>query len=191
VVDRARLRAGEVMAVHGCGGIGLSAVMIGAAVGAEVVAVDIVEEKLTLARELGATHTINAAKTPDVGAAVRELSGGGAHVSIEGLGITQTFHNSVRCLRKLGRHVQIGQPLDEHAAPVIPLLETVYSRQIEVMGSRGLPAIRFPAVFAMIAAGRLDPSRLIRRRIALEEAGSVFDLMDDYADVGVTLIDRL
>jgi alcohol dehydrogenase len=70
-------------------------------------------------------------------------------------------------------------------------LETVYSRQIEVMGSRGLPAIRFPAVFAMIAAGRLDPARLIRRRIALEEAGSVFDLMDDYADVGVTLIDRL
>jgi alcohol dehydrogenase len=191
VVDRARLRAGEVMAVHGCGGIGLSAVMIGAAVGAAVVAVDIVEEKLALARELGATHTINAAETADVGAAVRELSGGGAHVSIEALGITQTFHNSLRGLRKLGRHVQIGQPLDEHAAPVIPLLETVYSRQIEVMGSRGLPAIRFPAVFAMIAAGRLDPARLIRRRIALEEAGSVFDLMDDYADVGVTLIDRL
>lgn len=190
VVDRARLMPGEILAVHGCGGIGLSAVMIAKAMGASVVAVDIVDEKLVLARLLGATHTVNASTTPDVGAAIRELTAGGAHVSIEALGVTQTFHNSLRGLRKLGRHVQIGQPLGEHAEPVMPLLETVYSRQIAVMGSRGLPAIRFPALFDMIAAGRLDPVRLIGKRISLEEASSVFTLMDDYADVGVTLIDR-
>ena len=190
IVDRAQLKTGESIAVHGCGGIGLSAVMIAAAMGASVIAVDIVPEKLDLARQLGATHLINASTTADVGEAIRDLTGGGVHVSIEALGITQTFHNSLRGLRKLGRHVQIGQPLGSHALPAIPLLETIYSRQLSLMGSRGLPAIRFPALFEMIAAGRLDPSRLIGKRIALEEAGAVFELMDDYADVGVTLIDR-
>jgi alcohol dehydrogenase len=190
VVDRGRLGAGECLAVHGCGGVGLSAVMIGAAMGSTVVAVDIVDEKLRLARELGATHTINAARTSNVGEAIRDLTGGGAHVSIEALGITATFHNSIRGLRKLGRHVQIGQPLDEHSEPVIPLLETVYSRQISIMGSRGLPSIRFTALFEMISAGRLDPARMIGERISLEQAGDVFKLMDDYADIGVTLIDR-
>jgi alcohol dehydrogenase len=190
VIDRGQLRAGESLAVHGCGGVGLSAVMIGAATGASVIAVDIIDEKLELAKELGASHTINAAQTDNVGEAIRDLTSGGAHVSIEALGISQTFHNSLRGLRKLGRHVQIGQPLEEHAEPLIPLLEIVYSRQISVMGSRGLPAIRFPALFEMIAAGHLDPARLIGKRIALEEASAVFELMDDYADIGVTLIDR-
>ncbi|MGE0553959.1 MAG: zinc-dependent alcohol dehydrogenase family protein [Gemmatimonadales bacterium] len=190
VVDRARLRPGEIIAVHGCGGVGLSAVMIAQAIGATVIAVDIVPEKLELARTLGATHTIDASAMEDVGRAIRELTGGGAQVSIDALGITATFHNSIRGLAKLGRHVQVGQPLDEHATPSIPLLETVYSRQISVIGSRGLPAIRFPAVFEMIRSGRLDPARLIRQRIALEEATGVFELMDSYADVGVTVIDR-
>jgi alcohol dehydrogenase len=190
VVDRGGLRGGEVLAVHGCGGVGLSAVMIGAAMGATVVAVDIVDEKLELARALGATHTVNAAATDQVGLAIRDLTDGGAHVSIEALGITDTLLNSLRGLRKLGRHVQIGQPLESHATPEVPLLETVYSRQISLMGSRGLPAHRFSALFEMIGAGRLDPARLIRNRIALEQASEVFTLMDDYADVGVTLIDR-
>ena len=73
---------------------------------------------------------------------------------------------------------------------MIPLLETVYSRQISIMGSRGLPSIRFAALFEMISAGRLDPARMIGERISLEQAGDVFKLMDDYADIGVTLIDR-
>ena len=164
--------------------------MIGAAVGATVVAVDIVEEKLNLARQIGATHVLNAATTNDVGEAIREITGGGADASIEALGITQTLHNSLRCLRKLGRHVQIGQPLDEHANPPIPLLETVYYRQLVIMGSRGLPALRFPALFEMIASGRLDMTRLITTRIPLEQAGDALARMDNHEDVGITLIDR-
>jgi alcohol dehydrogenase len=118
------------------------------------------------------------------------LTSGGVHVSVEALGITDTLINSLRGLRKLGRHVQLGQPLEQHATPAIPLLETIYARQLSLMGSRGLPATRFPALFEMIAAGRLDPARLIGKRISLEEASGVFGLMDDYADVGVTMIDR-
>ena len=190
VVDKAAVKPGEALAIHGCGGVGLSAIMIGAAMGATVIAVDIIDEKLELAKQVGATHAINAAKTNDVGEAIRDLTGGGADASIEALGITETFHNSLRCLRKLGRHVQIGQPLDQHANPDIPLLETVYYRQLVIMGSRGLPALRFPALFEMISAGRLNIERLIKTRIALEDAGAALAKMDNHEDVGITLINR-
>lgn len=191
LVDRAKLQPGEWLAVHGCGGVGLSAVMIGAALGASIVALDVNDEALALARTFGATRTLNVSGRRDtVGQAVRELTGGGAHVSIDALGITDTFHNSIRGLRKLGRHVQIGMPLGRHAEPTIPLLELVYSRQITIMGTRGIAASRFPALFAMIESGRLDPSRLVTRRIALAEAGNALAAMDRYTGAGITVIDR-
>lgn len=190
VVDRARLQPGEWLAVHGCGGVGLSAVMIGAALGPSVLAIDVNDQALEMARSLGATRTLNVASVPNVGEAVRELTGGGVDVSIDALGITETFHNSIAGLRKLGRHVQIGMPLGRHATPTVPLLELVYSRQISIMGTRGIPASRFPALFAMIAAGHLDPARLVSTRIPLEEAGSALAAMDTYAGAGITVIDR-
>jgi alcohol dehydrogenase len=190
VVDRGRLQPGEWLAIHGAGGVGLSALLIGIAVGASVLAIDVNEDALKLAAALGATTTLNVAGIADVGAAVREATGGGAHVSLDALGITATFHNSIRGLRKLGRHVQIGMPLGRHAEPTIPLLELVYSRQISVMGTRGIPASRFPALFAMIAAGRLDPARLVTRTIPLEEAGPALEAMNGYTGAGITVIDR-
>ena len=191
LVDRAQLKPGEWLAIHGCGGVGLSAVMVAAAIGAQVLAVDVNDEALALARHLGATATLNPKSFGDTAEAVREMTGGGAHVSIDALGITATFHNSIRGLRKLGRHVQIGMPLEEHATPSVPLLETVYARQISIMGTRGIAASRFPALLGMIAAGRLQPSRMITRRIALSEAGAALAAMNGYAGVGVTVIDRL
>lgn len=190
LVERADLRPGEWLAIHGCGGVGLSALAIGSAIGASVLAVDVNEDALEMARSLGATKVLDAKGVPDVGAAVRDLTGGGAHVSIDALGITETFHNSVRGLRKLGRHVQIGMPLGRHAEPTVPLLELVYSRQISIMGTRGIAASRFPALFGMIASGRLDPARLVTRRIALEEAGAALAAMDRYVGAGITVIDR-
>ncbi len=190
VVDRAKLQPGEWLAIHGAGGVGLSALLIGKAIGASVLAIDVNEEALTLARALGATKTLNVSGIADVGAAVREATNGGAHVSLDALGITATFHNSIRGLRKLGRHVQIGMPLGSHAEPSIPLLELVYSRQISVMGTRGIPASRFPALFAMIAAGHFDPARLVTQRISLEEAGTALAAMNGYTGAGITVIDR-
>ncbi len=190
LVDRAKLSPGEWLAVHGCGGVGLSAIMIGSAIGAQIVAIDVNDAALEMARALGATATLNPKALADTAQAVRDLTGGGAHVSIDGLGITATFHNSVKGLRKLGRHVQIGMPLEEHAAPTVPLLEAVYSRQISIMGTRGIAASRFPALLGMIAAGRLDPARMITRRIPLSEAGAALAAMDGYTGVGVTVIDR-
>lgn len=190
LVDRAALQPGEWLAVHGCGGVGLSAVMIAAAIGAPVLAIDVNEEALAMARALGATKTLNATGIQDVGAAVRDLTDGGARVSIDALGITDTFHNSIRGLRKLGRHVQIGMPLGRHAEPTIPLLELVYSRQITLMGTRGIPSSRFPALLAMIESGRLDPKRLITKTIPLEEAGAALAAMNGYTGAGITVIDR-
>lgn len=190
VVDRARLAPGEWMAVHGCGGVGLSAVMIGAAVGAQVVAVDINLGALAMASEMGATRVLDASGLNDVGGAVREITGGGAQVSVEALGATATFENALRSLAPLGRHVQIGMPSGPHATPVLPLYEMIYSRQLQILGTRGLAASRFPVLFGMIAAGRFDPSRLVTRSIALEEAPAAIAEMDGYARVGVTVIDR-
>jgi len=190
LVERADLRPGEWLAVHGCGGVGLSAVMIGAALGAAVLAVDVNQAALELAGRLGATKTLNAAQVADVGTAVRDLTGGGAQVSLDALGITATFHNSLAGLRKLGRHVQIGMPVGSHAEPTIPLLDLIYSRQITLMGTRGIAASRFPALFEMIAAGRLDPLRLVTKTIPLAEAGATLAAMENYAGVGVTVIDR-
>lgn len=191
IADRARLKPGEWLAVHGCGGVGLSAIMIGAAMGAQILAVDVNAEALAMGRQLGANATLDPRSVPDAALAVRELTGGGAHVSIDALGITATFHNSIRGLRKLGRHVQIGMPLEEHATPPVPLLETVYSRQISIIGTRGIAASRFLALLSMIEAGRIDPARMITRRIALSELAAAVEAMNGYTGVGVTVIDRL
>ncbi|MBK1667809.1 alcohol dehydrogenase [Rhodovibrio sodomensis] len=190
LADRARLAPGEWLAVHGCGGVGLSAVALGAAMGARVLAVDVDPAALDRATVLGATQTLDAAHTADVGAAVRELTSGGAQVSLDALGITQTFRNSLYGLAKLGRHVQIGMPLDRHAEPPVPLLELVYARQIAILGTRGMAAGRFDALFGMIAGGRFDPARLVARTIPLSGVGEALKAMDDHTSPGVTVVDR-
>ncbi len=190
VVDRGRLQPGEWLAVHGCGGVGLSAVMIGAALGAQVLAIDINAEALDMAREFGATAILDAS-AGEVGEAVRDITGGGAHVSLDALGVTATFENSLRCLRKMGRHVQIGMPVGAHATPTLPLLDLVYARQLTLHGTRGLGANRFPALFAMVAAGRIDPARLVTNTIPLSGAEAALRAMDRFQGHGVTVIDRL
>ena len=191
VVDRAAVRPGEWLAVHGCGGVGLSAVMIGAALGARVLAVDVTPGALHLARAMGATATLDAAATDDVGGAIRDMTDGGAHAAIDALGITATFNNALAGLRKMGRHVQVGMPLGPHATVDLELLRHVYARQITISGSRGMAANRFGALFGMIAAGRLNVSDLVTRRIPLSGAEAALRAMDGYSGAGVTVIDRL
>jgi len=190
LVDRAAIRPGEWLAVHGCGGVGLSAILLAGALGARTIAVDVNPDALAHATRLGAELTLDGRETDDVGGAIRDLTGGGAQVSIDALGITETFHNSLGGLAKLGRHVQIGLPLDKHATPPLPLLDLVYMRQLTLMGTRGMAASRFPAMFELIKSNGLEPSVLVARTIALEDASSVFADMDSYAGTGITVIDR-
>lgn len=190
IVDRARLAPGEWVAIHGCGGVGLSAVMIAAALGARVLAVDVNDSALAMARQLGATAVLDAGGE-DVGAAVRDLTGGGAQVSVDALGITETFDNSLRSLAKLGRHVQIGMPVGAHATVRLPLLELVYSRQLSLHGSRGMGAPGFAGLLAMVEGGRLDPGRLVTGTIPLSGVDAALRAMDGYGGHGVTVIDRM
>jgi alcohol dehydrogenase len=159
---------GEWVVVHGCGGVGLSAVMIAAARGARVIAVDIAPASLDLAAALGAEVTIDSSGL-DVPARVVELTGGGADVSIDALGSTPTLHDSLRCLRKRGRHVQVGLLAGADDAPSVPM-GLVIGSELEILGSHGLSALDYPAMMDEIAAGILRPDLLIRDVIGLDEA---------------------
>ena len=141
--------------MHGCGGVGLSAVQIAAAAGARVVAVDVAPGALDLARELGAEHVVDGG-ADDVPAAVAELTGGGAHVSLDALGAAATCESSVRSLRPRGRHVQVGLLPPAQGRPAVPM-ERVIARELQVLGSHGMAAHAYPELLGLIAAGRLDP----------------------------------
>jgi alcohol dehydrogenase len=189
VAAQGRATAGEWVAVHGCGGVGLAAVAIAGALGARTVAVDVKGEALAIARALGATHTIDASQVPDVAAAVQDLTGGGAHVSLDALGSHATCAQSVACLRKQGRHVQVGLLLGDQRNPPVPM-HLVIARELELRGSHGLAAHGYERLFDLIRLGRLDPGRLVGRTVSLEAAGAELAAMGRFAQVGVTVIDR-
>jgi alcohol dehydrogenase len=169
VVQIGRVSPGEWVAVHGCGGVGLSAVQIAAAAGARVVAVDVAPGALELARALGAEHTVDGGA--DVPAAVTELTGGGAHVSLDALGAAVTCTNSVRSLRPRGRHVQVGLLPPAQGRPEVPM-ERVIALELQLLGSHGMAAHAYPEMLGLIAAGRLDPRPLVTRELALDDAGA-------------------
>ena len=188
VVDQGRIKGGEWLAVHGCGGVGLSAVMIGAALGAQVVAVDIDVGKLELARSLGAVATVDASKE-NPWRAVQELTQGGAHVSVDALGSQKTCRNSVKSLRKRGRHIQIGLLLAAEANPKLPMHEVI-AKELTLLGSHGMPAHRYPEMLGMIVSGKLEPARLVGKTVSLDEAGAELEAMGHFAQQGVTVIDK-
>ncbi|XQU08659.1 zinc-dependent alcohol dehydrogenase family protein [Halomonas sp. LY9] len=187
VVDQGRVSAGQWVAVHGCGGVGLSAIMIASAAGANVVAVDISEQALALARQLGAVATVNANQVGDVVEAVVEITQGGAHVSLDALGHPTTCFNSISNLRKRGKHVQVGLMLADHSTPAIPMSKVI-ANELEILGSHGMQAHRYGAMLAMIKSGKLAPEKLIGRRITLEESVQALINMDKFEGVGVTVV---
>ncbi|WP_020578576.1 zinc-dependent alcohol dehydrogenase family protein [Actinopolymorpha alba] len=165
VLRQGRVAAGEWVAVHGCGGAGLSAVMIAAAAGARVVAVDIAPAALELAREFGAVATVDASVDGDPAAVVRDLTGGGAHVSLDCLGLPDTCAASVSSLRRRGRHVQVGlMPLGPAPVP----MDRVIAFELELLGSHGLQAYEYPTMLGMVESGLLRPDLLVRQRIGLD-----------------------
>jgi D-arabinose 1-dehydrogenase-like Zn-dependent alcohol dehydrogenase len=165
VVQVAGVRPGEWVAVHGCGGVGLSAVQVAVAAGARVVAVDVSPAALQLAATLGAEHTL------DAPAAIPDLTGGGAHVSLDALGAAVTCEDSIRCLRPRGRHVQVGLLPPAQGRPAVPM-DLVVARELQVLGSHGMAAHTYPELLGLITAGRLRPQALVTRELALDEAGA-------------------
>ncbi|MBT0772287.1 alcohol dehydrogenase catalytic domain-containing protein [Kineosporia sp. J2-2] len=223
VTQVGRVRAGEWVAVHGCGGVGLSAVAIAVAAGARVVAVDVSPRALELAVKLGAESVVQArgaerpavvpaddfdalamavgvavrgavpgradtGPAPDVPALIRDLTAGGAHLSLDALGSHETCANSIQSLRPRGRHVQVGLLPPALGLPPVPM-HTVIGRELEVLGSHGLAAHAYPQLMALVASGRLDPSSMITTHLTLDEAGPALAAMDTQPPSGVAVID--
>ncbi|MBO4271651.1 zinc-dependent alcohol dehydrogenase family protein [Microbispora triticiradicis] len=185
VVEQGGVRADQWLAVHGCGGVGLSAVMIGAAVGARVVAVDVSPAALDLARRFGAAECVllRGGSTPEESAAlVREVTGGGAEVSVDALGDSATCAASIAGLRRRGRHVQVGLLPGETALP----MGRVIAHELEIVGSHGMAAHAYPPMLELIAEGVLRPDLLVTRTIGLEDAPEV--LTRPGTSAGVTVI---
>ena len=122
-------------------------------------------------------------------AAVKDATGGGAHVSIDALGSQETCFNSISNLRKRGRHIQVGLMLAEQRRPQIPM-DKVVANELEILGSHGIQAHRYGAILEMICAGKLDPSKLISRRVTLEEGMQELVTMDQFNGIGIAVIDR-
>jgi alcohol dehydrogenase len=189
VVAQGRVGPGQWVAVHGCGGVGLSAIMIAHALEARVIGVDIDESVLELAKRLGATVTLDARTTADVPGRIREITGGGADVSLDALGSAATCANSIACLRKRGRHVQVGLLAGDDYMPRLPMHQVI-GRELELCGSHGMQAGKYGDMLAMIVSGRLNPSALIGKTITLAEAPRELESMDRFGAVGITVIDR-
>lgn len=189
VVDQGSIRAGQYLLVLGCGGVGLSAIMIGAAAGATVIAVDIDDRKLDFARSLGAAFTLNAKTTADISEAVMTLSHGGCHVSIDALGSTETCVQGIRSLRKRGRHIQVGLMAGSDSLPPLPM-GRVISHELEILGSHGMQAHRYPEMMRMIERGVLKPELLLTGQVNLEEGAEILQNLNTQPPIGVTVIDQ-
>ncbi len=189
VIDQGKVSADEWVAVHGCGGVGLSAINIAAGVGAKVIAIDIDDEKLKLAKEMGANIGINAKSVNNVPAKIISETERGANVSIDALGSQETCFNSVACLRKRGKHIQVGLTTGDHQYPKIPM-DKVVAHELEIIGSHGMQSFRYNAVFEMIKRGKVQPELMLGKTISLEEAPEQLSNMNKFENMGVTVINK-
>lgn len=187
IVDQGKVQGGQFVVIHGCGGVGLSAIMIASALGAQVIAVDINEGALVLARKMGAIHTINASPGTEVIQQIIQLTKGGAHVSMDALGSQDTCFNSIASLRKRGKHIQVGLMTDDHRHPKIPM-DKVIADELEILGSHGMQAFRYHEMLEMIKNGKLQPQQLIQKTIALEDAANILPDMNKFEHKGVLVI---
>ncbi|MGB3736778.1 MAG: zinc-dependent alcohol dehydrogenase family protein [Ilumatobacter sp.] len=190
VVERARVRPGEWLVVHGCGGVGLSALMVGRALGARTVAVDVHHAALDAARLAGAEVVIDAAGSPpgEVASMIADATAGGAHASIDAVGGAATSLASILGLRRRGRHVQVGLMTGDAASAPLPF-GRVIAWELDVFGSHGMSAQSYPAMLSMIADGELPVDRLVRRTVTLDAAVDHL-VAPDSTGAGITVIDR-
>lgn len=181
------VQAGDWLAVHGCGGIGLSAINIGAALGANVVAVDLNEDALALAEQVGATATVRASEQ-DVPKTVQDITDGGADISVDALGIAETCRNSIDCLAEQGQHVQIGMTTDEEAGEIGLPVDKMVNTELEFVGVKGMPPSRYAELFRMIAGDKLSPADLVTNEVGLADVSDQLVSMDDYETLGMEVV---
>jgi D-arabinose 1-dehydrogenase-like Zn-dependent alcohol dehydrogenase len=188
-MDRAKVQGGEWVVVTGCGGVGLSAIQISAALGANVIAVDIDDKKLEFARQCGAVASVNS-KLENAPEAVREITKGGAHVSIDALGITATAQSSILSLRKRGRHLQLGMTTEKEQGFISFPSDLIVATELDILGSYGSPAYRYGDMLDMVDKGIFQPKKLITSTISVHEVNSVLEAMTNFETTGVTILNK-
>ena len=189
LVDQAKVKPGEWVAIHGSGGLGLSIAHIAKAIGAKVIAVDINDDALKLAKEFGADITINGSKT-DAVQEIIELTNGGAHVAVDALGIAVTCQNAISSLRKRGRHLQLGLTSKDEKGKVELPIDLIVVKELEVIGSANMPVSRFPDMMRMVESGMLQPEKMITKTVGLEEAADILYDMAEFKTPGLTVLNR-
>jgi D-arabinose 1-dehydrogenase-like Zn-dependent alcohol dehydrogenase len=189
IMDQGQVKADESVVVYGCGGVGLSAVQIASALGARVIAVDLDDRKLELAKKVGAADVVNGKKTDPVKAVI-DLTHGGANVSVDALGIAATCRNAVASLGKRGRHVQIGLTTQGEKGEVALPVDQIVFKEIQFTGSLAMQSYRYPAMLDLVQRGRLAPRNLITETIPLEKAFGVIEKMSNFENVGISVINQ-
>lgn len=184
---RADVKPGEWVTVIGVGGVGLSAVQVAAAAGANVIAVDRTPAALELARSLGAAETV-LANGAEVAPAVHEITGGGSHVAVDAVGTAGTCADAIHSLRRQGRHVQVGLLPNVDGHPQVPM-DRVIAWELDVLGSHGMASADYPEMLDQVAAGKLRPQALVERVVGLAEGARLLPEFGAASPVGVTLID--
>lgn len=186
-VVRGNVKPGEWVTIHGAGGVGLSAIQVANAAGAKVIAVDINDEKLELAKQEGALETVNTMKE-NVVEAIQDITHGGTHIGIDALGIKDTVTNSIMSIRKGGRHIQVGLTTTEEGGFVPLPVDMITASEIEFVGSLGNPHPDYPELLGLVSAGKLNPKRLVEGEVGLKDVSSVFDNMTNYKTKGFNII---
>src|SRR4051812_37016875 len=183
-----RAAPGEWVAVHGCGGVGLSAAAVAVAAGARVVAVDVRRTALDLATSAGAEAAVLTEPGEDplvVAARVRDAAGAAVALSLDALGSPATCAASIACLAPRGRHVQVGLLPEALGWPAVPM-HLVISGELEVLGSHGMAAWRYPELLGLVAAGRPRPADLVTRTNRLHQAREAPPPVGGHPPAGLT-----
>ncbi len=173
VVNRGRVQAGEAVVVFGCGGIGLNCVQIAAAVGGQVIAVDIADHKLEWALKLGARATLNPGSVDRLDKELRRLTGGGADVAFECIGNPATQAQAFNAVRAGGRFVVVGssdQPMALNTGKVM-------FREIEIIGSLGCRVVDYPRVIELARRGTIKVAELVTARYPLDQINQALDAL--------------
>jgi propanol-preferring alcohol dehydrogenase len=173
VVNRGQVRPGENVLVVGCGGVGLSTIQMASVAGGTVIAVDIFDQKLEMARTLGATYTINSQKEADIGKAVKKLIGGGADIAFEVIGNPATIQAAFKSLKWGGRLIQVGY---SHEDVTLNAGKIMFC-EMTVMGSLGCGLQDYPKIIQMIRHGKFKVKELVTHRFPLDDINKGFELL--------------
>jgi len=173
VKDRGRVRPGDTVAVVGCGGVGLNVVQCAVLAGGHVIAVDLSDERLELARTLGAAEAINPKQVERVDKYVKKLTGGGVDVAFEAIGTPDTIRLGFDLLRRGGRLCVIGFSPDD-----VPLSAAkIMFYELEVVGSLGCGGSLYPEILDLVREGRLNLDPIVSGTLPLSEINDGFDHM--------------